>query len=135
MNSFLNPSNGTSLKGIIGVTAQKIYLFQRDGTVKHILDRLFPYGYIAIAELVGVQINEIGNNVIQLYQFVGDINDKRNPGLESILNCINESLNKADPAVNGQLLHYKNIDIQCNEEHYCNKQQYVTNNAINNIRN
>ena len=77
-------------------------MFQRDGTVKHILDILFPYGYIAIAELVDVQINEICNNVIQLYQFVGEINDKRIPGLESILNCINEScLNKADPAVNG----------------------------------
>ena len=91
MNSFVNPNNGTSLTGIIDVTAHNIYLFQRDGTVKHILDILFPYGDIAIAELVDVQINELGNNVIQLYQFVGDINDKRVPGLESILNYINEN--------------------------------------------
>ena len=77
-------------------------MFQRDGTVKNILDILFPYGDIAIAELAGVQINELGNNVIQLYQFVGDMHDKRVPGLESILQYINENcFSKADPAVNG----------------------------------
>ena len=101
MDSFLNPNNGTSLTGVIDVTAHNIYLFQRDGTVKHILDILFPCGDIAIAELVDVQIHELGNNVIQLYQFVGDINDKRVPGLESILYYISENFfRKADPAVN-----------------------------------
>ena len=90
MNSFLNPNNGTSLTGIIDVTAHNIYLFQRDGTVKHILDILFPYGDIAIAELVDVQLNDLGT-VIQMCQFIGDINDKRVPGLESILNYINEN--------------------------------------------
>ena len=89
MNSFLNPNTGTSLASKIDVTAHNVYLFQRDGTVKNILGILFPYGDIAVAELVDVQINELGNGVIQLYQFVRDINDKRVPGLESVLNYIN----------------------------------------------
>ena len=76
---------------------------------------LFPYGDIAIAELVDVQINEIGNNVIQMYQFVGAINDKRVPGLESILNCTNKNFfSKADPAVNG---HSYYITKTCNTQY------------------
>ena len=81
MSSFLNPNNGTSLTCVIGVTAHNTYLYiytylcQRDGTARNILDMLFPYGAIAIAELLDVQINELGNNVIQLYQVVGAIND------------------------------------------------------------
>ena len=49
MNSFLAPNNRTSLTGIIDFTAHNIYLIQEDGTVKNILDILFPYGDIAIA--------------------------------------------------------------------------------------
>ena len=85
MNSFLATNNRTSLTGIIDFTAHNIYLTQEDGTVKNILDILFAYGNIAVAELV--DINEFGP-VIQMYQFIGDINDKRVPGLESILNYI-----------------------------------------------
>ena len=90
MNSFLNTHNGTSLIGIIDITAHSISLFQENGQPKNILDILFPYGDIAIAELVDVQINDLGNT-IQMYQFIGDINDTKVPGLESVLNYINEN--------------------------------------------
>ena len=90
MNSFLAPNNRTSLTGIIDFTAHNIYLIQEDGTVKNILDISFPYGDIAVAGLADVQLNDLGP-VTQMYQFIGDINDERAPGLESILNYINEN--------------------------------------------
>ena len=115
MNSFLAPNNRTSLTGIIGFTAHNIYLIQEDGTVKNVLDILFPYGDIAVAELVDVQLNDLGP-VIQMYQFIGDINDEGVPGLESILNYINENLNKTDPAVNGHSYYItKAFNTQYNE--------------------
>ena len=91
MNSFLAPNNRTSLTGIIDFTAHNIYLIQEDGTVKNILDILFPYGDIAVAELVDVQLSDLGP-VTQMYHFTGYINDERAPGLEPILNYINENL-------------------------------------------
>ena len=95
---------------------------------------LFPYGDIAIAELVDVQLNDLGN-VIQMYQLIVDINDKRVPGLESILNYINENFfNKADPAINEHSYYITAaFNTQYNEEHYCNKQQYIANNVNNHI--
>ena len=87
MNSFLAPNNRAPLTGIIGFIVHNIYLVQEDGTVKNILDTLFAYGDIAVAELVDVQLNAFGP-VTQMYQFIGDINDNRVPGLESILNYI-----------------------------------------------
>ena len=134
MNSFLAPNNRTSLTGIIEITAHNIYLFQKDGTGKNILDILFPYGDIAIAELVDVQLNDLGN-VIQKCQSIVDINDKRAPGSEPILNYINENFfSKAEPAVNGHSYYItKTFNTQYNEEHYCNKQQYITNNVNNHI--
>ena len=95
---------------------------------------LFPYGDIAVAELVGVQLNGLGP-VTQMYHFIGDINDERVPGLESILNYINENFfNKTDPAVNGHSYYItKAFSTQYNEEHYYNKQQYITNNVNNHI--
>ena len=85
MNSFLAPNNRTSLAGIIDFTAHNIYLTQEDVTVKSILGILFAYGNIAVAELVDVQLNGFGP-VIQMYHFIGNINDNRVPGLESIFN-------------------------------------------------
>ena len=125
MNSFLAPNNRISLTGIIDFTAHNIYLYQKDGTVKNILDILFSYGDIAVAELVDVQLTELGP-VIQLYQFIGPINDERVPGLESILNYINENFfNKSDPAVNEYNYYIsKKFHTHYNEEHYFNKQQY-----------
>jgi len=134
MNSFLAPNNRTSLTGIIDFTAHNIYLIQEDGTVKNILDILFAYGDIAVAELVDVQLNELGP-ITQMYQFIGGINDNRVPGLESILNYIDENFfNKADPAVNEHNYYItKTFNTQYNEEHYYNKQQYITNNVNNHI--
>ena len=45
MNSFLAPSNRTSLTGIIEFTAHNIYLFQKDGTVKNILYIISLWGH------------------------------------------------------------------------------------------
>ena len=38
MNSFLNTHNGTSLTGIVDITANSISLFQDTGPPKHIED-------------------------------------------------------------------------------------------------
>ena len=38
-----------------------------------------------------VQIDELGNNIIQMYQFIGEINDEQVAGLESLLTYMNES--------------------------------------------
>ena len=38
---------------------------------------VYIYIYIYIAEPVDVQIDELGNNTIQMYQFIGMINDKQ----------------------------------------------------------
>ena len=128
MNSFLAPNNRTSLTGIIDFSAHKIYLVQGDGPVKSILDILSPCGDIAVAGLVDVQLNDLGP-VIQMYQFIGDLNGERVPGSESILNYINENFfNKTAPAVNGHSYYItKTFNAQYNEEHYYNKQQYITN--------
>ena len=111
MNSFLNAHNGTSLTGTIDITAHSISLFQGNGPPKNIYDLLFPHGDIAIAELVDAQVNDLGN-IIQMYQFIGDINDTKVPGLEPILNHLNENFfTKADPTVN---VHYYNITSKNN---------------------
>ena len=54
MDSFLAPNNRTSLTGTLDFAAHNIYLIQEDGTVKNIIGMLFPYGDIAVAELVDV---------------------------------------------------------------------------------
>ena len=45
-----------------------------------------PQTSISIAEPIDVQIDELGNHIIQMYQFKGMIIDEKVPGLESILN-------------------------------------------------
>ena len=98
MNSFLNTHNGTSLIGIIDITAHSISLFQENGPPKHIIDIFMPNSDISIAEPYDVQI---GDNIIQMYQFIGDINDTKVAGLESLLHYMNEnSVSKGAPAVN-----------------------------------
>ena len=42
MNSFLNPHNGTSLTGIIDITAHSISLFQENAPPKNIEGILIP---------------------------------------------------------------------------------------------
>ena len=56
---------------------------------------------ISVAEPVEIQIDDLGNNVITMCEFVGDINDNKALGLDIILNCINDALfAKHEGAVN-----------------------------------
>ena len=57
----------------------------------HRILRTFSYLKVIVAESYGVQIDELGNNVITMYQFIGDINDTKVGGLEPLLNYMNES--------------------------------------------
>ena len=114
--SFLN-NNGTSLTGIVDVTAHSISLFQENENEepKNIVDIFIPKSDISIAEPYDVIIDEIGNNVISMYQFIGDINDTKVGGLESLLNYMNENFfSKDDPAINEH--HYRITKTQYNEE-------------------
>ena len=92
MNSFLNPhNNGPSLTGVIDVTAHSISLFQEDDTPKNIIDMFIPKSNISIALPYAVQIDALGNDVITMCQFIGDINDTKVGGLASLLNCMTEN--------------------------------------------
>ena len=73
MNACLNPHNGTSLTGIIDVTAHSVSVFQEDELPKNINDIFIPSSDISIAEPYDDQIGELGNDVITMYQFIGDI--------------------------------------------------------------
>ena len=90
--SFLN-NNGTSLTGIVDVTAHSISLFQEheNEPPKNIIDIFIPKSDISIAEPYDVIIDESGNNVIQMYQFIGESNGETIGGLESSLNHMNEN--------------------------------------------
>ena len=70
MNAFLNPRNGTSLTNIIDVTAHSISLFQGNEQPKNTNDMFIHKTDISIAEPIEVQINELGNNTIQMHQFI-----------------------------------------------------------------
>ena len=72
---ILNPHNGTSLTGVIDLTAHSISLFQENKSAQDIKDT-FMNQKNSIAEPYDVQIDELGDNIIQMYQFIGDINDK-----------------------------------------------------------
>ena len=69
MNACLNPHNGTSLTGVIDVTAHSISLFQEYEEPKNIKNIFIHKSDISIAEPYDVQIDELGNNVITMYQF------------------------------------------------------------------
>ena len=78
MNSFLNlNNNGQPLTGVIDVTAHSISLFQENAPPKHIEDIFIPKSDISIALPYDVVIDELGNNAIPMYQFIGDINDEK----------------------------------------------------------
>lgn len=159
MNSFLNPHNGTSLTGIIDVTAHSISLYDEDTNEepKNIKDIFIPKSDISVAEPYEVQIDEMGNNIITMYQFIGPINDTKVGGLESLLNYMNENFfSKDDPAINEHHYHitrkqynqdfsthniynidkskkYKISNHRYNDNHIYNKRQYTTNNLANYI--
>ena len=84
-------NNGPSLTGVVDITANSISLFQNNCSPKSIEDIFISKSDISIAEPYDVQIDENGN-VIQMYQFLGDINDTKVAGLESILNCTSDKL-------------------------------------------
>ena len=101
MHSFLNTHNGPSLTGITDVTAHSVSLFQKDEPPKNINDLFIPNSDISIAEPYDATIDELGNNVITMYQFIGNINDTKVGGLESLLNNMKEnSFSKDEPAIN-----------------------------------
>ena len=100
-------NNGPSLTGIIDITAHNISLFQDNGPPKNIIGIFIPKSDISIAEPYDVQIGEDCDDFITMYQFIGDINDTKVAGLESLLNYMIENFFSKDaPAVNE---HYYNI--------------------------
>ena len=93
-------NNGPSLTGVVDIIANSISLFQDNGAVKNINDIFINENDISTAEPYDVPIDENGN-VIQMYQFTGDIDDTKVAGLESLLNYMNENFfSKDEPAVN-----------------------------------
>ena len=80
MTPFLNPHNGTSLTGVIDLTAHNISLFQDNESPQDIKDTFMNKNNISIAEPYDVQIDELGGNIIQMYQFICDINDTKVAG-------------------------------------------------------
>ena len=91
INSFLNPHNGTSLTGVVDIFAHSISLFQESGSPKSIKDIFIHKSVISIAEPYAVITDETGNNIITMYQFVGEISDTKVGGLESLLNYMKTS--------------------------------------------
>ena len=76
--------------------------------------RIFSY-HISIALPYDVVIDELSNNDISMYKFIGDINDTKVAGLEPLLNYMNENFfSKDDPAINEH--HYHITKKQYNEE-------------------
>ena len=106
MNSFLNPHNGTSLTGVIDLTAHSISLFQENEAPQNMKDTFMNKNTTSIAEPYDVQIDEMGDNNIQMYQFIGDTNDTKVAGLGSLLHYMNENFfSKDEPAVNEHHYH------------------------------
>ena len=118
-------NNGPSLTGIVDITANNISLFQDNGSTKDIEDIFISISDISIAEPYDVPIDENGN-VIQMYQFLGDINDTKVAGLESLLNYMNENFSKGEPSINEH--HYNITKKQYNEEtnNIYNKAKHLT---------
>ena len=100
MNANIIPRNHTSFKNTIGITARSISLFQEE-KLTNIFELVINQNIISIAEPVDIQKNELGNDVITMYQLVGDIDDNKVQGLESILNYITNNFHtKDDSAIN-----------------------------------
>ena len=156
MKAYLRPRNHTFLNNTIGVHAHSISLFQEEKLI-NIFELLMNQNSISIAEPVEIQIDELGNNGFTMYGFVGDINDNKVPGLESILNYINDSFfAKNEGAVNqhnynttkdnyfqdfatyisNKINESKTYNIKNHrytDNHSYNKKQNVTNNITNNV--
>ena len=106
MNSFLNPHNGTSLTGVVDILAHSVSLFQENESPKNIKDISIPRCDINIAEPYYVQIDELGNNVTTMYQFIGETSYTKVGGLEPLLDYMNgNSFSKDGPAINEHHYH------------------------------
>ena len=92
MNAFFSHRNGASLTNNIDVTAHSVFLFQENEQPRNITGISIPQTSISIAEPIGVQIDELGNDIIHMYQFIGTINDEKVGGLESLFSYVNEKL-------------------------------------------
>ena len=123
MNSFLNLHNAVNLTGLTDITAHSISSLQENEPPQHIKDIFIPKSDIGVAEPYGVQIGgELGDDIITMYQFIGDINDTKT-GLESLLNYMNENFfSKDHPAINEH--HYHTIGKQY-------EQDFTTHNIYN----
>ena len=65
-----------------------------------------PKSDISAAEPYDIQIDETGNTIITMYQFIGEINDTKVGGLEPLLSYMNENFfSKDDPAINEHHYH------------------------------
>ena len=98
------------------------------------MDAFIPKSNISKALPYDVIIDELGNNVITMYQFIGDINSTKVVGLEPLLNYMSENFfTKDDPAVNEH--HYHITKKQYNEEtnNIYNANKSKTFNINNNI--
>ena len=83
-----------------------IRLFQENEPPKNIIGISIPKRDTSVAEPYDVQIDELGNNVVTMYQFIGYINDTKVGGLEPLLNYMIENFfSKDDPAFNGHHYH------------------------------
>ena len=159
MNSFLNPHNGTSLTGVIDVTAHSISLYDEDVGQEPInIKNIFIHKTdISVSEPIEVQLDEFGNNIITMYQYIGPINDTKVGGLESLLNYMNENFfSKDDPAVNEHHYHitrkqynqdfstrniynidksnsYKINNHRYHDNHIYHKRQYISNGITNTV--
>ena len=63
-------------------------MYQKEPT--NIKDTFIPQSDISVAQAYDVQTDELGDNIITMYQFIGDINDTKVAGLEP-LNFMNEN--------------------------------------------
>ena len=106
MDSFLNPHIGTSLTGVIDLTAHSISLFQENESPQNIKDTFVNKNNISTPEPYDVQTGKLGDNITQMYNFIGDINDTKVAALEPLLIYMSENFFSNDePSVNEH--HYR----------------------------
>ena len=103
-------------------------VYQEDERHKNINDIFIPSSDISIAEPYDVQIGELGNGVITLYQFIGDITGTKVGGLESLLNYMNETFyTKDNPLIKQHSYHItkKQYNEEANNIYNINKTKAV----------
>ena len=85
--------------GAIDVTAHSTSVFQENELLTNIIEMFIPKSNISIAEPIDVQIDELGSNAIQMYQFIGDMIQKL--VFRIIVKLYEESyIGKDEPAIN-----------------------------------